>query len=234
MQSSKMLFRVLIIIQIFVMISNPIIADAINSPNIVVTKKYKNIDALKYPYLASAPNNVSQTKINKTLVSHIENSYLSYKEVLEQQENIKDDPKCLEYPSTCIYEYLTTYKVKYNKNNYLSILYNDYRFTGGAHGNTLISTYNFDVKSGERLLLDNFIQSEKNYAVVTNYVQDYARKHPDIFYADSSEWKNFKVTKDTNFYLADEGLFLIFQQYEVGPYVSGNPTVLIPRYLYEK
>ena len=128
---------------------------------------------------------------------------------------------------------MTSDHVKYNRNNKLSILFADYQFTGGAHGNTVITSYNFDLKSGKQLTLDDFLTSDREYEKVTNYALAYMKKHPEIFYSNPAEFTDFKVTEETNFYLSDKGIELIFQQYEVGPYVSGNPSVLIPASVFQ-
>lgn len=218
----------LIVMNILVIFIQPLPTFANKSPNVIMTKHYKNIEKLKYPFLVSAPNNKAQNMVNKILFQHIKASYNQYVKLIKEMEKFKKDPLCKESVSACQYEYITNYQVKYNQNNKLSILFSDYQFTGGAHGNTVITTYNFDLKSGKLLTLDDFLPSKEHYDKVTNYVIAYIKKHPEIFYANSEEFRDFKVTKDTNFYLADNGIELIFQQYEVAPYASGNPSIYIP------
>ncbi|WP_312094284.1 DUF3298 and DUF4163 domain-containing protein [Niallia sp.] len=229
----KFLVQLSIALQILVITIEPISTIAIKTPNVVMTKKYKNIENLKFPTLISAPNNKAQNRVNKILIQHIQDSYNSYLRLMKEMEKMKEDPVCKESPSTCQYEYMTNYQVKYNRNSKLSILFTDYQFTGGAHGNTVITTYNFDLKSGNQLTLDDFLKSDREYEKVTNYALAYMKKHPEIFYSDPSEFADFKVTNETNFYLSDKGIELIFQQYEVGPYVSGNPSVLIPASIFQ-
>ncbi|MEK4907857.1 hypothetical protein CHH55_15775 [Niallia circulans] len=217
----------LIIMVILVIIIQPLNAFAI-SPNVVITKQYKNIEELKYPSLVSAPNNKAQNSVNKILLQHIKASYNQYIKLMKEMENLKKDSICKESASACQFEYITNYQVKYNQNNKLSILFSDYQFTGGAHGNTVITTYNFDLKSGKLLTLDDFLPSKEHYGKVTTYAIAYMKKHPEIFYSDAKEFTDFKVTDETDFYLADNGIVLIFQQYEVAPYASGNPSIFIP------
>ncbi|WP_400241735.1 DUF3298 and DUF4163 domain-containing protein [Niallia sp. JL1B1071] len=223
----------ILVVHLLLLTMQPIPAFAIKTPNVVMTKQYKNIENLNYPTLISAPNNKAQNKVNNILLQHIQHSYNRYLKLMKEMEKIKADPICKESPSVCKYEYITNYKVKYNSNNKLSILFNDYQFTGGAHGNTVISTYNFDLKSGNQLTLDDFLPSEREYEKVTNYALAYMKKHPEIFYSDPAEFADFKVTNETNFLLSDKGIELVFQQYEVGPYVSGNPSILIPASVFQ-
>ncbi len=233
-KQAKLLIQLIIVMQILILSIQPLSAYAIKTPNVVMTKQYKNLENIKYPSLVSAPNNIAQNKVNKILFRHIQDSYNRYEKLMKDMVKIKKEPMCKESPATCQYEYITNYQVKYNSNNKLSILLSDYQFTGGAHGNTVITTYNFDLKSGNQLTLDDYFSSEVEYEKVTNYALAYMKKRPEIFYSDPSEFTNFKVTNQTNFYLADKGIELIFQQYEVGPYSSGNPTILIPTSVFKK
>ncbi|WP_445491185.1 DUF3298 domain-containing protein [Niallia sp. 03133] len=140
---------------------------------------------------------------------------------------------CNDSPSRSQYEYVTNFEVKYNHKNKLSILFNDYQFTGGAHGNTIITTYNFNLQNGDIYTLDDFFTSPQTYKKVTAYEKNYMLKYPDIFYPETKEFYSFTVTNQTSFYFADDGLYLIFQQYEVGPYVSGKPIIKIPTSIYK-
>ncbi|CAI9391825.1 DUF3298 and DUF4163 domain-containing protein [Niallia sp. Sow4_A1] len=232
-KQTNLFILTLSVLHILIFTIQPIPASAIKTPNVVMTKQYKNIENLKYPTLISAPNNKAQNQVNKILLQHIKHSYKRYFKWMKEMEKMKTDPICKESPSVCKFEYITNYKVKFNSNNKLSIIFNDYQFTGGAHGNTVISSYNFDLKSGNQLTLDDFLTSEREYEKVTNYALAYMKKHPEIFYSDSTEFADFKVTNETNFFLSDKGIVLIFQQYEVGPYVSGNPSILIPTSVFQ-
>ncbi|KAB7673073.1 DUF3298 and DUF4163 domain-containing protein [Bacillus sp. B1-b2] len=228
----KLTIRIVIMICLFMLTNNSLIVYSAPS-HTILQKYYQQQKNLQYPYLTNAPNNKAQNKINQALKKHIIQSNKEYEELKKLEESIKNDPHCKESNPTCDYEYLTTYKVLYDDNNQLSIIFYDYRFTGGAHGSTLVTTYNFDVKSGEQYTLNDFIKHEKKYDEVTNFIKEYAKKHPEIFYSDIEDWKDFTVSSTTNFYLAKDGIYLIFQQYEVGPYVSGTPTVFIPKSVYQ-
>lgn len=231
---NKFTIRFVVLFCLFIFTNTSLIAHAVPSSYSIQKRYYHHQKNLQYPYLNNALNKEAQNKINEVLKKHIIQSNKEFKELKKLEESIKNDPICKDSNPTCNYEYLTTYKVLYNENNQLSIIFYDYRFTGGAHGNTLVTTFNFDLKTGEQYTLDDFIKSEHMYQVVTNYTKEYARKHPEIFYSDVNDWKDFNVSNKTNFYLAKDGIYLIFQQYEVGPYVSGTPAVFIPTSLYQQ
>ncbi|MFT8322541.1 MAG: DUF3298 and DUF4163 domain-containing protein [Bacillus sp. (in: firmicutes)] len=198
----------------------------------ITTKYFHDNKNLKYPVVSNLKNKTAQGKINTVLTNHIKKSALAYQELMKQMKEDKKKDFCKDSPSGCQYEYVTNFETKYNKRNKLSILYYDYQFTGGAHGNTIVTSYNFNNKNGHLYTLDDFFTSDKMYKKVTDYAKSYMLKHPDIFYPDSNDYSSFKVTNKTQFYFADDGLYLIFQQYEVGPYVSGTPAIKIPSSFY--
>ncbi|MEM5592623.1 hypothetical protein AAHH67_14555 [Niallia circulans] len=78
----------LIIMVILALVIQPLNAFAI-SPNVVITKQYKNIEELKYPSLVSAPNNKAQNSVNKILLQHIKASYNQYIKLMKEMENLK-------------------------------------------------------------------------------------------------------------------------------------------------
>ncbi|MGP7815893.1 DUF3298 and DUF4163 domain-containing protein [Niallia sp. 01092] len=200
----------------------------------ITTKYYQNNKNLKYPIVSNIHNKTAQSKINAVLTAHIKKSAKAYHQLMQQMEEDKKKDFCKDSPSRCQYEYVTNFEVKNNKKDKLSILFFDYQFTGGAHGNTVVTSYNFSLKDGHLYSLDDFFTSAKTYKKVTSYAKNYMLKHPDIFYPDPKEFDSFQITNQTQFYFADDGLNLIFQQYEVGPYVSGHPVIKIPSSLYSK
>ncbi|PKG23383.1 DUF3298 and DUF4163 domain-containing protein [Niallia nealsonii] len=200
----------------------------------VTAKKYQHNSHLIYPYVSGLTNKTAEKKINAVLTKHIKKSAANYEALMQEMKNMQNKTICKDSPSACIYEYTTNYEVKYNKHNKLSLLLYDYQFTGGAHGSTTVTSYNFNLKTGQRYTLDNLFPTKKVYKKVTAYAKNYMLKKPDIFYPDSKEFSSFQITNQTQFYFADGGIYLIFQQYEVGPYVSGHPTIFIPTSLYKE
>lgn len=199
-----------------------------NAPVKVMTHTYKDLDFLTYPQLSDLKNKTAQNRINTIFKKHIQNSYNDYQKLKKSMEKIQGDPLCKEAPSACQYEYNSSYKVLFNKDHKISILIYDYQFTGGAHGNTVVTTYNFNTDNDKRYKLDDIITKEANYAKITTYVKEYIKQHPDVFFTDNDSLNAFKVSKDQAFYFVDDGIALIFQSYEVAPYSSGQPVIIIP------
>jgi hypothetical protein len=110
---------------------------------------------------------------------------------------------------------------------YISIATSVYTFTGGAHGSTGISSYNYKVSSGEILTLkdvfgENQIQNLK--AVNDEISRQIKVKQIDVFpEAEASIGIDAR-----NFYITDKSLVVYFNQYEIAPYASGVIYIEIP------
>jgi hypothetical protein len=199
----------------------------------VVTKTYKEKKFLKYPQVSGLKSKTAQKKINTVLSKHIQGSYKDYLQLKKDMEAYKKDPICKEFPSACAYDYSTSYKVKYNRNGQLSIMMHDWMYAGGAHGLGFVTTYNFNLKTGNLYKLSDILTTKSKFTKVTTYAKKYIKNHPDIFFTDDFILRDFKVTNKNQFYFTNNGFYLIFQEYEVAPYAVGNPTIKVPRSVYK-
>ncbi|MGE7604342.1 PdaC/SigV domain-containing protein [Peribacillus sp. NPDC097675] len=186
------------------------------SPVKITKKKYKNISDLSYPQVSGLKNNKAQDKINQTFTNHAKKAYKSY---LKGQQKDKED-----------YEYKTIYKVKYNQDGKLSILLYDYIYEGGAHGMAVVTSYNFKVSSGKQVKIADILTSKQKYTKVQNYAYKYMSKHDEFYVKKQSD---VPVNKNSQFYYTKDGIYLIFQEYDVAPYSAGNPSVKIPSSIYK-
>ncbi|GAE94268.1 hypothetical protein JCM21714_3408 [Gracilibacillus boraciitolerans JCM 21714] len=189
---------------------------------LVTDELYKDMEQLKYPKVSEVNNREMEVTINKNFHEYIKASYQELKENKKQanQHGFQAD-------------YQTAYEVKYNTTPRLSILTSNYIFSGGAHGNTIVQSLNYDIEAEKRVYLTDILTTEKQIKAVRDYVWEYAIERPDIFYPDLKK-EDIKLTKDTAFYFVDDGIILVFQQYEIAPYVSGNQEIHIPAEVYEK
>lgn len=230
----KIIMSVLLIGTLFVFGSSPDQANAASSTKAkVTTKTYKEKKFLKYPQASGLKSTSSQKKINTVLSKHIQGSYKEYLNLIKEMKECKKEPDYDKSSYICEYSYETSYEVEYNNNGKLSILLFDYMYTGGAHGLTIVTTYNFNLKTGKPYTMNNILTSNAKYTKVTKYAKNYMLKHPDIFFTDDFMLDDFKVNKNSQFYFTSNGIYLIFQQYEVAPYSSGHPTIKIPNFVYK-
>lgn len=116
------------------------------------------------------------------------------------------------------------FEVVYQSQTEFSFKLKNYEFTGGAHGNTSVKSFNLDLKN-----LKNYKLNEKfpdlSLEKVAQYCTNYCiRKDIPIF--DNMIKPNPELFNVWNF--TNEGLLLTFQQYSVAPYSSGIIEIHIP------
>lgn len=185
---------------------------------------------LVYPQISGLSTKSVQDKINNTLRNHIKNS-IKYKQAMLvnlEEWKLEDDGT---YPDFSFqWEYSTSYEVAYNKNNTLSIIMYDYRYMGGAHGSTVVTTYNFSLSTGNRIVLHDVLKNREKYLKVKRHAYN-AMVNNENFFVDYLS--DFDITRDTQFVYADGGIKLVFQEYEVAAYAYGHPKVNIPYTVYK-
>lgn len=120
------------------------------------------------------------------------------------------------------------YKLLENNKNSLSILINTEGYLGGAHPFNEVRILSYDIVNEKRLQIIDFIKDENKLKDLI--VNEFRRKRKlsasynlkEVgFY--SNEWPIPK-----NFALLSQGLYLVYNPYEIGPYVLGSTELLIP------
>ncbi|PGS50199.1 DUF3298 and DUF4163 domain-containing protein [Bacillus sp. AFS041924] len=198
--------------------------------HIKITEQKLNNAPIKYPQISGALNQAAQQKINNLLKQGAELANNNRLKLLEDEKEAKAKWDSSQGPWRP-YEYVFTYKVLYNNLDKLSVIYNEYSYTGGAHGMTIGTTFNFDVKKGEVVPLSNLINGN------TKPVQEYAYQQLQ------KKYKGYVLIKSPNeIDLTDKnrlwafdhaGIKLIFKEYEVAAYAAGMPEVFIPIQVYQ-
>lgn len=187
---------------------------------IVETEYYDDIEELKYPQVKQAGTPKVTRMINKDFRSYIEKAAEARKENIEAGNKYDYDP-----------DFQTDLEVKYNSDHLLSILMSSYIFTGGAHGSTAVESFNYDLQAKKRIFLTDILQTPNQLKKVQHYVFTYAKARPEIFYPDLKA-EDVQLNEKTAFFFTDDGIALVFQQYDIAPYVSGNQVIKIPRKIY--
>jgi hypothetical protein len=133
------------------------------------------------------------------------------------------------------------YRLEFTSTRLVSVMVHYYTFEGGAHPSTMNYSYNYDIKEKNQLLLYGGMFSDGfdflDFLSLYCY-EDIRRQYTELGVnladvdswikdgTDPSEPENFE-----NFYFTADAFAVHFDQYEVGPYVAGPFTVMIP---YEK
>ncbi len=121
-----------------------------------------------------------------------------------------------------------SFRVPYNQPGLISIVLDDYRYTGGAHGGDIRTAYTFDLETGRQLGLGDLMKEGSDYR---SFINQRIRQEIDKMVQESgfSELATFEDIGDSpNFYLTDDAIVFFFQQYEYFPYAAGIPEFAIP------
>ena len=186
---------------------------------------------IKYPKFASELfqsflndlNHMYKEKAMNYVNYQIEN--LFQMAIEEVEHSIAND-----YPIR-VYEAYTDYVVTYNQNCVISLYFDQYVYTGGAHGSTERTSDTWDLQSEDELELSEIlpVPDYKDILIqqIIEQIQHNISEGNNYYFEDYSSLvrEQFNVQ---NFYLSEEGLVLYFQQYEIGPYSSGILTFTIP------
>lgn len=110
----------------------------------------------------------------------------------------------------------------------------NYNYTGGAHGGRYVTYATFRKDDG-RIFGWDMIKHDSIFAV-----QEMIKEHIKSYFnaTTDEELKQYLLLNETNLYtfplpvtppvLTSKGVQVIYQQYEIAPYVAGNPTCTIP------
>lgn len=198
------------------------------------TKKYAGDFA--YPQITSLVDNGAKDRINAIIKTHFEESYANAQDLEDEEEEHRWDyyydhgyhvPEDEEWMYN--YEYNVSYEIKYNENNLLSILIYDYMYTGGAHGMSIVTSYNFDLFKGVELQMFDVAKTStarnkiKKYAVID--IKNRAARG-EMFFAE--DINDITLDNDRPFYFTSNGIAIKFYEYEVAPYAAGMPEVKVP------
>lgn len=111
-----------------------------------------------------------------------------------------------------------------NDNNILCICISQtYYGFGGAHPSSINNYYNFDIQTGKQILLDDFLLP--NYRTTLNQIAE--KKFIKTNGSDNWEFEKGDFKVNSNFAIRPDGLLFLYNQYEIGSYVMGAPTVFV-------
>lgn len=119
------------------------------------------------------------------------------------------------------------YEVPYNSGGLLSIYYDQYTYTGGAHGNTVRRADTWRVWDGRRVPPEAFFHGEGWQQVAIGAILAQIARHPQIYFENPQQ--NVPAHFDPqNMYLTPQGFVFFFPLYTIAPYATGMPSFLVP------
>lgn len=187
---------------------------------------------IEYPIISLPIVHPAQKKINLNYIT-VANSFFNYAKktllpnAIEQYEaSIKQN-----YPFHP-YEAFMKYTVTLKDNCTISTYYDQYEYTGGAHGNTIRLSDTHNLQNGNIIKLKDLFKGNVNYnAIIIKEIIAQAHKNiikePGIYF-DNYEKLIVENYKEEHFYLTPKTVDIYYQQYDIAPYSSGIIVFSIP------
>ncbi len=202
--------------------------------NIVLAKdmQYNGETVLKYRIQYPEFTAENYKKAIKVINQYYKKRALDYQQYVETElykiavEQYLDDIKN-GYPVR-VFEADDNYKITYNRACIISLYYDRYEYTGGAHGLTTRTSQTWNLQTGQMIKLNELFECLFDYrSYIKDKVIEQIKKNPDIYFDNYEELvgQYFDVN---NFYCTPQGVVVYFQLYEIAPYSSGIREFLIP------
>jgi len=130
------------------------------------------------------------------------------------------------------YEMNRPFTITYGQDCVVSLYFDEYVFTGGAHGNTTRTSDTWNALHGRRIALPELFPQDFDYAqmlkaLIVEEITARNAAEPGL-YMDEYPALVEKAFCPNQFYLTPGELVLYFQQYDIAPYATGIPTFAFP------
>ncbi|MGW8959453.1 PdaC/SigV domain-containing protein [Paenibacillus sp. NPDC055715] len=188
---------------------NPI---TITSQFLAVTSDSKVSYKVKYPQISGSQlETEAQQAINGVLKKYAEEVLAAGKKQVAEGDATAQRP----------YEFGNDFAIAYNKDGILSVIMQDYSYTGGAHGMTARKGYTFSLSDGKLLQLSDVLKANPNYK---QFLNNDLKKKINGSMVNEGGFGNFQgISANPNFYVTNSSVTIVFDLYDYGPYAYGIP-----------
>ena len=186
---------------------------------------------IKYPEFENLP------ELNKRIANTVNSNYKNFK---SYSKNEWDEIVALNNRGSsklAPFEYIVSFEVTGNR-NIVSVLLNTYIFSGGAHGNTNLATFNYDTQTVK--FIDIIQASSMTYNEISSVCRNYLYKtliDDDKSGMPPSEKDSMREMINTGafpqagnfelFTVDGNKLYVYFEPYSVAPYSYGIQKIQV-------
>lgn len=129
------------------------------------------------------------------------------------------------------FEAYVDYNVTYNQDDILSLYFDKYEYTGGAHGMTYRSSDTWDIIGSRRIELCELFPEytdcrEHIISIILGHIKEEMNSE-EAFYFEDYEERVRETFRLDNYYISKEGVISYFQQYDIAPYAFGIPEFIL-------
>jgi Protein of unknown function (DUF3298). len=196
------------------------------------TLRYKNTDLLsykiEYPVFISAKYRECTRRLNKIYLNKALDlkryceTELFKSAVEEYNDSIKNN-----YPVR-MYGAGQTFEVTLTRSCIVSLYFDRYEYTGGAHGTTVRSSQTWQLQNCKPVLLEDLLSCQPdNKTFILSAVNTQIQTEPDIYFEDYTKLSD-ETFNHESFYCTPDGVVVYYQQYDIAPYSSGIREFMLP------
>jgi hypothetical protein len=125
-----------------------------------------------------------------------------------------------------------SYTATFNQQCFLSFYYDEYTYTGGAHGNTTRRSNTFNLDTGRNVPLSAYFDDKINYVgqilnIIIEQAENNIKQNQQIYFDDYKTLIK-KYFNQNSYYLTPQGIVIYYGQYEIAPYATGIVEFVIP------
>jgi hypothetical protein len=123
-------------------------------------------------------------------------------------------------------EMQVSYEEYFTEQGIVSVIFNIYQFTGGAHGNTFLKSINLNSENNKTLYLKDFVPQAdfKNLQSIIRKKLADELDFDEFIDEGTAKWSDF-----SSFAVTDTDIIFWFSPYQVAPYSYGVQKVIIPK-----
>lgn len=179
----------------------------------------------EYPLIGSGIPESAKNEINKEIEKWakdgVEKSKADFDSMLK-------DPVLSHSNLGLTYISKATVKNDFQKLPFINVFFETYIYSGGAHGITVDNTFVYNANTGERVRLDKIFIGDYLNKLSTLSLAELKKIDPNLDTYSFAEDGTKPVAENFQTWtLAPDGFHIVFGDYQVGPYVSGRPEIIL-------
>ncbi len=176
----------------------------------------------RYPSDQGEPDEINEWYRNQAKVLQRQYETELYREAAE----LYDYSMKNQYPFH-MFDAVDSYEITCNMDDIISLYYDHYTYTGGAHGGTVRRSDTWNAADGSRIDLYQYAHDPTVFrAEILNDIREQIalqiERGENMYFEDYPQLIE-EYFNPESFYLTPEGIVIYYQQYEIAPYASGIP-----------
>lgn len=189
-------------------------SEVVNIVDKVIKEENKKLKIdVTIPQISSKSNDEFVKNINNNIINNTNSWLEEVKKATNEYFDTNEEP-------VAPFEAYGKYTIGENLGGIISLYIDYYEYIGGAHGVTNRKTYNIDLNNKKELSLkDLFIKDYDYKALINNYINVEINKNKDKYFTGKEGFNG--INDEQSYYIKDNKLVIVFQEYEIAPYSAG-------------